>query len=254
MTEAHEIITDTELAVIADASRERAHIGERAEPSLASASLEDVLRAARDARRAAEHSGVEPASDIEERRRVLIPVLERLPASMRTVKRQELEQRTTPHLLAAVRGWRWDSGNILMAGRTRIGKTTAAVYLVRRLVAEGAHHGGEAFELAKSIRWQESCELAAAVREFKWGTGAAEEIIGCKHARLLILDDLAPASSPEERDAFERVLQFRISRAWPTITTTNVHPDDLDAAFGERFTARLLERGRDKGLIVGSFE
>jgi hypothetical protein len=238
-------ITDADLGALAESSSERAERSDAHPP----ATLGDVFAALENARAASEARGTVPESETEARRIQLFPVLNRLPALMLRLPRATVESLIDPVLLDAVSGWKWGDGNILLAGRTRVGKTMAAVHLVRRLIQEGIRHGGEAFELAKMIRWQECRELSAAAREYKLGTGSPEEIIGCKLARLLILDDLG---AHDEREGLDRILQFRLTRGWPTITTTGLRvdgPQGLDATFGEHFTVRLLELGSDKGMI-----
>jgi DNA replication protein DnaC len=253
VTDESDDFSDAELAARAGASNERAReLGHYS--SAKPASLSDVLGAAARAQAHWEASGLRADPEPQVRARQLREVVDRLPEARRRTSRAELEQQTHPKFLAVVSQWNWGDGNVILAGRTRVGKTTAAVHLVRRLCHEGARDGGQAFELAKSIRWVEFRELVALAREYRPGSGTADEVISCQHARLLILDDLGGTGDRAGRESVERILQFRLNRAWPTITTTGIPPTDLDGLFGERFVARLLERAADKGTIVECFE
>lgn len=244
---------EVELAALAEDSRARAparpESAERVETSIA-----DVLRAAERAHAAQIAAGIDPEPEHKARGQQLISTLERLPYVIRSASRAELTARIAPRLLDAVSAWQWGSGNLVLSGRTRAGKSSAAGFLVRRLCQEAARHGGESFELAKAIRWQECRELSEAAREHRLGGGAAPEITLCSYARLLVLDDLGAA---DDRKTLERILQFRIDRAWPTITTTGLPadgPEGIVKTFGEALSARIFECGPHKGKLVEVFE
>lgn len=246
-------IQDADLAALAAESRARAPASPEPAAPLG-ASLADVLRAAERAQTAQAAAGIEPDPEHKTRGWQLLPVIELLPAVIRKAPRAELAKRAHPRLMAAIDSWRWGGGNLVLSGRTRAGKSSAAGYLVRRLCHEGARHGGEAFELARSIRWQECRELSEVAREHRLGGGEAPEITLCKYARLLVLDDLGAA---DDRTTLERILQFRINRAWPTVITTGLRgegADGIERLFGEALTARLFECGADKGRIVEVFD
>jgi DNA replication protein DnaC len=86
------------------------------------------------------------------------------------------------------------------------------------------------------------------------GGGEAPEITMCKYARLLILDDLG---ANDDRTSLERILQFRINRAWPTVITTGLRadgPEGIERLFGEALSARLFECGANKGKLVEVFD
>lgn len=225
--------------------------GHQEQPSapsaLASASLGDVMAALARARAAAESSLVPVPTDAQERQLRIKAVLEQLPPGMHRATRQELEGRIEPRLLRAVLGWRWGHGNLVLMGATGSGKTSAAAHLVRRLCFEGAVHGGEAFERAQLIRWQSCRALSEVARETRLGTGIPEAVTRCQYARLLVLNDLGAG---DDRGTLERILDERYERGWPTITTTGLGAEQLDAAFGDALSRRVFECGKDRGLFV----
>lgn len=190
-------------------------------------------------------------SPATERKRVLAPVLERLPRSIRQATRGALETRIgNSRLLRAVNAWAWPGTSLVLAGRTGVGKTSAAGHLVRRLCGIAAHEGVE-LDRAQLIRWQECRALSRVFREAKLGTGTPEEIVRCQNARLLVLDDLGVN---DDRDALEMILQVRNERAWPTVTTTGIGSGELHGFLGDALNRRLLECGAHKGTIVDTEE
>ncbi len=250
MTDRDDDFSDDDLAARAAASQERMDAPDESPPAPASATLADVLAAAQRARNAAEAAGLPETTDAQERHLKLRPVLEQLPAGMHRATRAELESRIEPRLLRAVLGWRWGNGNLVLMGATGCGKTSAAAHLVRRLCFEGAIEGAKAFELASMIRWQSCRDLAEVGRETRLGTGTPEVIQRCQYARLLVLNDLAPPTHKDDQATLERVLDARYERGWPTITTTGLGAEQLNAAFGDALSRRIFECGVSRGRFV----
>lgn len=247
MTELDKHLTDSQLESIAAASRARAGASDANRPEPTSATMTDVLRAAQKAREAAEASGVPVATDQQERWERLRPVLEQLPPGARKATPDELRGRIHQRILRAVLGWHWGSGNLILMGRTRAGKTSGAAHLVRRLCHEAARHGGEAFELAQLIRWQSCRELSEVARETKLGAGVPEEVRRCQYARLLVLNDLG---ADDDRKTIERIVDARNEREYPTITTTGMRRGDIERMLGDALASRFYECGADKGTFV----
>jgi hypothetical protein len=223
--------------------------------------LESVIAAARDA---AERNAGSLPTDAQERSAKLDRVREQLPLAARRASRAELEARCHPKLLKHALAWRWGAGNLILAGKTGAGKTTAAIHLVRRLLSEGARAGGDAFERARSIRWQECRALSAVGREWKLGAGMPDEVFRCQRVGLLVLDDLG---ATDDKQTLERVLEGRYERGLPTITTTGLRVTDpkekwdedcysagqLEKALGDALSRRLFECGPSKGTFVEVF-
>jgi DNA replication protein DnaC len=164
--------------------------------------------------------------------------------------RAELAQHMPEKFLRAVDGWNWGDDNLLLLGGTRVGKTTAAAYLLRRLLGLGVHHGGEALEKAKLMRWQSCRDLTYTIRESPLGHGAPDAIVRCQNARLLVLDDIGQT---DDKGALERILDVRYQRSWPTITTSGLRYRELVHAFGEALVRRLTETKNHGGRILEVF-
>jgi DNA replication protein DnaC len=198
-----------------------------------------------------------------ERLRKLRGVRDQLPSNTRAT-RSELEARAPAKLVAIAQAWDWDSGNLLVLGPTRAGKTSGVALLVRLLMqraiasretfdaATRRFWGGCAnhLQLAELIRWQSCRELTMATRESQLGHGAPDAIQRCQHARLLVLDDVGAG---DDKGALERILNERYERRWPTITTAGLSSRELATTFGEALVRRMAERAGKAGQIVNLF-
>lgn len=224
-------------------------------------SLGDALEAAARAMAPRFIDGEEDALAARQRR--LRVVRDQLPSNT-LVQRTELEQRTPAKLLPIAHAWHWDSGNLLVLGPTRAGKTSGVALLVRLVMqraagssakfaaAERRFWGGcpDQLGLAELIRWQSCRDLTTAVREFPLGQGAPEAVQRCQHARLLVLDDVGAG---DDKPTIERILNARYERRWPTITTSGLNSRELVTTFGEALVRRMAERAGKSGQIVDLF-
>lgn len=247
MAEAAEEIEETQTL---DPSRDSAP----AAPTLLGASLESVIA---QARAKFEASGVTDADvtrhERNQRALALRDFVRALPNGVTGKPEEDIKARVDRRLWAAVSGWQWDHGNVLLLGPTRRGKTTAAAWLVYRLCAQGVSHGGEAFELARMIHFQECRELSVAVREWKLGYGEPEAVTRCKNARLLVLDDWGPT---DDKENLERIMHHRYrsaARALPTVFTSGMSRPDLRRTLGDALCARLVECGKRQSVIAEAF-
>lgn len=198
--------------------------------------------------------GLQPLSDEEvdrrdraERARDGEVVLGQLPAALRTkMNRQRLDRRCHPTLAGAALAWRCDRSFVVL-GKTGVGKSTAASWILHRVVAAGVQRGGAAWARAKHVRWFPAVELERARIEHKLGAGDAPEILRAQAASVLVLDDAG-----QERDpgAVREVLAARYDLGVPTIVSTNSTVSALDAHYGGAFVRKLLESGGRKAVIV----
>lgn len=197
-----------------------------------------------------QHRREQPEDMARERRtNGLRDVLAPLPAHIRAATRGELVKRLTgDELFKAADRWEWGSGNLVIMGGTGLGKSSAAGYLVRKLCGAGVAHGGEAYERALLIRWQDASELVAVRREAPLGD-TPDVVLRCQRARLLVLDDLK-AIDRQEVEPVDRVLSFRYDAGYPTVTTTGLSKADLLKVYGDALCRRLLECQGKKGRWV----
>lgn len=217
----------------------------------------DIETAVAQARAAHESAGLtdEQAVRFERNQRAhaLSGFVRALPNGVARAKEAEVRARVDRRLWAAVAGWKWDQGNVLLLGPTRRGKTTAVAWTVYRLCAEAVAQGGEAFTLCQMVHFQECRELSVAVREWKLGYGEPEQVTRCKNARLLVLDDWGPT---DDRENLERIMQHRYrssALALPTFFTSGMSREQIKKNLGDALCARLVECGARKSAIAEAF-
>lgn len=122
----------------------------------------------------------------------------------------------------------------LIAGRTGTGKTHQAVGTIRAI----AHHHAES---SRSIPWAAVThpDLAHQLRP-KSDDSHEHALDAYLDTGLLLLDDLgATTGTPWMVDCLQRLVDHRWTRRLATIYTTNVAPDALQTAVGDRVWSRL---------------
>jgi DNA replication protein DnaC len=175
-------------------------------------------------------------------------VRDRLPEFVRGATAEQMRQRIPERrLLDTARAW--GMGNVVFAGPTDSGKTTAAAYLFKRLLAEAVKTGDE-WDQAKWMRWVSAEDLSVARRGQRMGQGEPPEAIEAINARLLFLDDIG-----WDKDITEvcSVLAARYDRGAPTVFTTGLPRADLLKHYGAAVVRRMLESGGKKPILVECF-
>lgn len=118
------------------------------------------------------------------------------------------------------------TGNLVLLGPVGVGKTHAAVGVMRELMRSGRHP-----------RFYPVAELLDLLRP-GGPEGAAEQLAACD---VLVVDDLG-SERPTEWTA-ERLYAL-VNRRWmeerPIVATTNYEPDVLPEVLGERTHSRLV--------------
>jgi DNA replication protein DnaC len=215
-------------------------------------SVEEAIRSTMARVQVDDHAEVRAA---EHRRQVRAAearrVLGRLPLFVRHPNRTELERRVSDKRLLRAAEWRWDDGNVLLIGRTDLGKSTAAAILFRLLLSRAVFLGDETWDLAPSMYWFGAERLAAARREQKLGAGEASDIVDACNARLLFLDDAGWDGDPT---AASEVLDVRYERGWPTVITSGKTTGELLEKYGDAVSRRMLDAGGKRPTIIDCFQ
>ena len=192
-----------------------------------------------------------PDLEQEQRAAESVELRERVPRFLRERKGPELLSAVSSKELAkAASAWRVGAPSLILLGPTRIGKSTAAGWLFRRLVHEGVKHGGVAWTFAKRLAWFGADALDRARREHPLGKGDAAEIVQACSASLLVIDD---AGWDRDRQAVSEVLADRYERELPTVITSGRTTDELTVHYGAAVVRRMLESGGKRATVVDCF-
>ncbi len=178
-------------------------------------------------------------------------VRDRLPGFLRHPKSGDMLARVAVDVLKqTASAWRWGGGSIVFLGLTRIGKSTVAAWLFRRLLHEGWTRGGSDWELAQRLRWYSAEALCLARREHPLGHGEAPEIINAVGASLLVIDDAGWDRDPA---AVSSVIASRYEKGIPTLVTSGRTLEDLQKHYGAAVVRRITESGGKRAVVVDCF-
>lgn len=153
---------------------------------------------------------------------------------LRTLPQLGGPESADPRFIAAVEAWDPDAGQggLVFMGPTGCGKTTAAVYLVRRHLALRENATSTAFMIARDLANDPELQERA------------------RRVRLLVLDDLGKEHDP--RNVIFGVLDYRHTR-FPTVVTTGLRADDLDRNQDGALTRRIAEFQGKRVQMVSVF-
>ncbi len=224
---------------------------------------EDIARAARDAQEATARAQKADPKRWErvartQRLEQLTEILPQLPEYQRRLEKDELFEKVHECFRPAILRWQWDSGNLLLLGDTGFGKTSAATWLIRRLLREGVGAGGKAWRQARGIHWADACDLGSARRKWPLGKDEAPRIVEACEATLLIVDDLGwvrnKQRDPRDIEAVRDVLNARYKAGKPTIATAGETEDALVGQYEPAVIRRMIVSGDQPGMIVDAFK
>ena len=168
-------------------------------------------------------------------------VLARLPRKWQTARAAALCERTDPAFLEAIGSWSWETHpNVVLLGRTGVGKSTAAALLFRRLLSLGVSNGERDWERAQSMRWFRTAQLAEAQRGHPLGRGEAPDLLTAKSGSLLFLDDVG---WEKNSNIVESILSARYEDELPTVLTSGLNRDQLTTRYGDAVARRMAKVG-----------
>lgn len=159
---------------------------------------------------------------------------------------RELESRVGPDLARAVRAWD-GRRSLLLLGPSGEGKSTAAAWALRALVARGVEAGGEPWRRARGVCWAAAADLARARAEHRLGAGDAPLVGRASAASVLLIDDLGQEGDP---GAIRDVLAARYDAGLVTMVTSNLRQAALDEHLGAAALRKLMEARGARAVVV----
>jgi DNA replication protein DnaC len=149
---------------------------------------------------------------------------------------------------SAVNQWSWGDGNLLLLGDTGCGKTLGAAVLARRLLTTAKTERD--CRRARGIVFVEAARLAIAREQHELGHGEAPLVQRCVSASLLILDELGYLD--KGTGTVEQVVDARNKARRPTVVTSGMTPQELQARYGGA-TARKLMAAHANDVVLQIF-
>ncbi len=144
-------------------------------------------------------------------------------------------------------------GGILVIGMTDIGKTVSAAAAMRRLIErEEQAHAHEDINRRKTRRmWVRAFDLPNARLEQRLGAGDAPLVTDAKSAEFLVLDDLGwEGQRAGAADVVIEVLAHRYDRGTPSIVTSGLSYEQIEARYGDAVIRRIVQAGGKPGRVV----
>lgn len=140
---------------------------------------------------------------------------------------------------------------VWMLGGAGSGKTSLAVAMAQRLIAQGVRDGGEAYHVARGVRFVSAVALVGS-------RGDADEAVleSAKRATVLVLDDMGKefaGARGESGVAAQRalptieLLDYRFNAGAPTIVTLAIQREAVQSVYGEGHARRLFDARLTKG-------
>ncbi|MBR1811858.1 MAG: ATP-binding protein [Clostridia bacterium] len=123
-----------------------------------------------------------------------------------------------------------DSPNLLMYGRTGLGKTHLSLAIA-----------GEVIERGFGVIYDSCPNIVSRLEDEKFGRADGEEEAALLDCDLLILDDLgAEFSTQFTKSAIYNIINTRLLKRLPTIISTNLGIEEIQEKYTERIASRLI--------------
>jgi len=153
---------------------------------------------------------------------------------------------------------RQGNGILYLYGNVGCGKTHLACAIANEVIDnlqirdDSAEYAAKYNDVSRitqrMIRVTTSTEMLEAIRKsFNDPENNAQILDACKHARLLVLDDLG-AEKPSDwvRERLFELFDYRNAEQLPTVITSNLAPKQIAAQLGDRIADRI----RDGAVVV----
>lgn len=149
-----------------------------------------------------------------------------------------------PEFRRVAERWRYGHPGCVLSGPSRVGKTTAAAVVLRRLLATDDPRW-------RSLRWVTPLRLVRARQDARSNPDGADPQTLLERASAVILDDLGQEPATDlGREVVHELLEARYGRGLPTIATTELTRAQLLDRYGAATLARILESGGRDGKVV----
>ena len=140
---------------------------------------------------------------------------------------------------------------VVLSGGAGSGRTSLVVAMSQRIIATGVRDGGEAYLLAKGLRFVSAVALVGS-------RGDADEAVleTAKRATVLVLDDMGKelaGARGESGVAAQRalptieLLDYRFNAGKPTMVTLAIERAAVQGVYGEGHARRLFDVALTKG-------
>lgn len=133
---------------------------------------------------------------------------------------------------------------LLLLGQKGVGKTVAAAFVLRELVAKGANHSEPSGGMARKASAAEFTLASSLARISGYNHDDREWFERLCETRVLVIDDLgADAANQFSAAMLDELLTRRHAERLRTVITSNLGKDAIKARLGDRLTDRIRETG-----------
>lgn len=176
----------------------------------------------------------------------------RLPRWIVEMSRAHLLSRIHDERLQRVaQGWGWGHGNVMLLGSTGKGKTAAAGFLFRRLLADAVAAGGDAWVDAQTLAWVRVEQLERDMRAHPLGKGELADLRIAKRAKLLFLDEVGWET---DRTIVASILAERYDASLPSVITSGRTSEELGTLYGGAVVRRMSEHKARRCFFIECFD
>ena len=132
-----------------------------------------------------------------------------------------------------------NSDNIIMFGRTGLGKTHLSLAIANEVLKKGYN-----------VLYDSSLNYLNQIEREHFGKSDGDTLSQLLSAELLILDDLGSEFTTQfYTSTIYNIINTRINRSLPTIISTNLDQDEMLKRYDERIASRLFTMYKSFELV-----